>query len=77
MPTYDYKCKKCGIHFEEFQSINAEPIKVCSSCGGQVERMIGAGNGLIFKGSGFYITDYKKSKKTETKTKPKKDKVAA
>lgn len=67
MPTYEYKCKKCGISFEEFHSISAEPIKACPECGGDVVRLISAGNGLIFKGSGFYITDYKNSKRKTTK----------
>jgi putative FmdB family regulatory protein len=61
MPTYDYQCRECNHQFEEFQSITAEPLSDCPQCGGQVTRLIGTGNGLIFKGSGFYITDYKKS----------------
>ena len=62
MPTYEYLCKACGHKFEEFQSIKAEPVKVCPQCGTHaVQRMISGGNGLIFKGSGFYITDYKNS----------------
>ena len=67
MPTYDYKCTFCGHQFEVFQSISAEPLSECPVCGGKVERLIGGGNGLIFKGSGFYITDYKKEKKESTK----------
>lgn len=62
MPTYEYKCKECGHVFEKFHSINAEPVKECPVCNGNVERMIGTGIGLIFKGSGFYITDYKNKK---------------
>ena len=58
MPTYDYECKKCGI-FEKFQRITAEPIKKCPECGGPIRRLIGAGAGVIFKGSGFYATDYR------------------
>ncbi len=61
MPTYDYRCRACGHQFEAFQSIKAEPLRECPVCGGPVERLIGLGNGLIFKGSGFYITDYKKN----------------
>lgn len=60
MPTYEYKCSSCGYIFEEFQSINDEPIKICPKCGGSASRKISAGIGLIFKGSGFYITDYKR-----------------
>jgi putative FmdB family regulatory protein len=59
MPTYDYKCRRCGYNFEEFQSILAEPLKICPRCKGPVERLISPGAGLIFKGSGFYETDYK------------------
>ena len=60
MPTYDYKCKGCSNTWEEFQSITAEPTKKCPKCGkAKAERVIGAGAGLLFKGSGFYITDYR------------------
>ncbi|MBN1291990.1 MAG: zinc ribbon domain-containing protein [Candidatus Latescibacteria bacterium] len=59
MPTYEYRCKKCGHEFEEFQSMTDEPIKICPQCKGAVERLIGTGAGLIFKGSGFYTTDYR------------------
>ena len=61
MPTYDYECQKCGHQFEAFQSITAEPLKTCvkSGCRGAVKRLIGAGAGILFKGSGFYITDYR------------------
>lgn len=62
MPTYDYKCTECGHHFEMLQSISAKPIDKCPQCKGKVKRMIGSGAGVIFKGSGFYATDYKKSK---------------
>ncbi len=61
MPTYEYRCNTCSHEFEEFHSITADPIKICPECEGEVERLISAGNGLIFKGSGFYITDYKNS----------------
>lgn len=57
MPTYDHICEN-GHAFEEFQSIVAQPIEVCPICGGRAERQISGGTGLIFKGSGFYITDY-------------------
>jgi putative FmdB family regulatory protein len=60
MPTYDYICKACNHVWEEFQSITAEPTKKCPECKKKkAERQIGAGAGLIFRGSGFYITDYR------------------
>lgn len=59
MPTYEYECKSCGHTFEKFQSITARPVRACPRCGGEVTRLIGAGSGLIFKGSGFYETDYR------------------
>lgn len=61
MPTYDYRCDACSHEFEEFESITAAPLETCPKCDGRVRRLISAGNGLIFKGSGFYITDYKRS----------------
>lgn len=59
MPTYDYECNQCGHKFEAFQNMNDEPLRVCPQCGGPITRQIGAGGGIIFKGSGFYSTDYK------------------
>ena len=62
MPTYEYKCNNCGHKFEKFHSITSAPIRKCPECGkNAVERLISAGGGLIFKGSGFYITDYRDS----------------
>ena len=61
MPHYDYECQKCGYVFEVFQRITDGPVKECPKCKGRVKKLIGAGAGLIFKGSGFYITDYKKN----------------
>ena len=61
MPTYEYECQKYGYKFEKFQSMSAEPIKKCPKCNGRVERLIGKGAGIIFKGSGFPTTDYSKS----------------
>ena len=60
MPTYDYTCEACGHAFEKFQSITAAPIRKCPACGkNSVKRLIGTGAGLIFKGGGFYQTDYR------------------
>ena len=62
MPTYDYKCTQCGHDFEMFQSMSESHIKKCPECGGNVRRLVGGGSCLIFKGSGFYVTDYVKGK---------------
>jgi len=63
MPTYQYKCEDCGYTFEEFQKMSDASIEVCPKCGGKVHRIIGIGGGIIFKGAGFYVNDYKKSSK--------------
>jgi putative FmdB family regulatory protein len=60
MPTYEYVCEKCGHRFERFQAITARPIRKCPECGQSgAKRLIGVGAGIIFKGSGFYETDYR------------------
>lgn len=64
MPTYDYACEACGHRFEHLQSITEKALKKCPECGrAKLRRLIGAGAGFIFKGSGFYITDYGKDGK--------------
>ncbi len=68
MPTYDYKCLNCGFTFEHFQPMTDQPMKECPKCGGKAKRLISGGTGLIFRGSGFYITDYK-NKKSESVSK--------
>ena len=87
MPTYDYRCTACGHRFERFESINDDAAKACPKCGKKkAKRMLGTGAGLIFKGAGFYTTDYKKSsggssggeskesKESEKKSEPKEKK---
>jgi putative FmdB family regulatory protein len=82
MPTYQYQCTKCGHEFDKFQAISDKPLTVCPKelCGmkkwgkGRVKKLISAGAGLIFKGSGFYITDYRSEKYKEA---AKKDAGAA
>ena len=59
MPTYDYRCLSCKHQYEVVQKMSDSPRKRCPKCGKKVERLIGAGAGLLFKGSGFYITDYR------------------
>ena len=81
MPTYEYFCTSCGFEFEEFQSIASEPISVCPKCSEHVQRKISGGTGLIFRGSGFYITDYKNKKSKDRqpnkeKSKTNKEKVS-
>ncbi len=62
MPTYDYRCKSCGHEFEEFQTMSSDPLTMCPKCAKPtLKRLMSSGAGLIFKGSGFYLTDYKKS----------------
>src|SRR5437879_5680967 len=66
MPTYDYRCDACGHAFEQFQSMTSAPLKKCPKCGRKkLRRLIGTGAGLIFKGSGFYITDYRDKSYTD------------
>ena len=60
MPTYDYKCRGCDHRWEEFQPITSDPTQKCPGCGKKkAERVIGAGAGILFKGTGFYQTDYR------------------
>ena len=76
MPTYEYRCNECGFKFERFHSIKADPIRDCPECGkkGAVQRLISGGAGLIFKGDGFYITDYRSD---SYKSAQKKEKAAS
>lgn len=61
MPTYDYRCNACGHRFEATQPMSEKPLDICPNCGKpEVERLISPGGGFLFKGSGFYITDYRK-----------------
>ena len=63
MPTYGYECLKCGHHFDVSQGMNDKPLQKCPKCEGKVKRLIGSGAGIIFKGPGFYATDYRKQPK--------------
>lgn len=74
MPTYDYRCNECDHEFEAFQKMSDEPLTECPECKGSVKRLIGAGAGFLFKGSGFYITDYRSS---DYQAKAKKEKDSA
>lgn len=73
MPTYEYECQTCAHTFEQFQSMRAEPLKACPVCQGDLKRLIGTGGGILFKGSGFYQTDYRSAsyqKKAKEDKKP-------
>ncbi len=72
MPTYDYRCLSCGNKFEMFQYMTEKHLSSCPECGGKVKRLIGAGAGPIFKGSGFYQTDYKNSSNNSNEKSDKK-----
>ena len=76
MPTYEYQCSKCSHKFDVFQKMTDKPRAKCPRCGGKGDRLISSGSGLIFKGSGFYDTDYKKKKgsKTDAPSCPNSDK---
>jgi putative FmdB family regulatory protein len=58
VPTYEYRCNRCGYTFEQFQAMTATPVAVCPQCQGPVTRLIGGGSAIIFKGPGFHATDY-------------------
>lgn len=83
MPTYEYRCPDCGVEFERFQQMSDAKLDECPECHGQVERLISSGGALLFKGSGFYATDYRSggpssgSKESDSGTrKEKKEKSA-
>jgi len=65
MPTYDYQCDKCGNNFEKFEKMTDKPTGKCPKCGGKTHRLIAGGSAVIFKGTGFYETDYKKKQKPD------------
>ena len=69
MPTYEYQCQKCKRQHEASQSITAKPLAKCGKCGGKLKRLMGSGAGFLFKGSGFYITDYRSKSYQEAKKK--------
>lgn len=59
MPTYEYRCLNCGAEFEQFQKMTDRPLETCPECEGEVQRLISRGGGVLFKGPGFYATDYR------------------
>lgn len=75
MPTYSYYCEDCDTHFSYFQKMSESPISSCENCEGELKRLITGGTGLIFKGSGFYLTDYKDEKKSDGHVKNSDSKV--
>jgi len=66
MPTYEYECRECSHNFEAFQAMSDEPLKTCPECGKEIRRLIFGGTGVIFKGSGFYVTDKNKGRNGST-----------
>ncbi len=71
MPTYEYVCNECGHEFEEFHGINTPSISICPSCNKEsVRRKISGGGGILFKGSGFYSTDYKNTSSHKESSEP-------
>ena len=77
MPTYEYECKSCAHNFEVFQSMSDDPLKDCPECGKEIRRLIFGGTGVIFKGSGFYVTDKSSSAKKEKSSAPAKSETCA
>ena len=69
MPTYEYECQKCHKPHEAYQSITAKALTKCPKCGGRLKRLMGSGSGFLFKGSGFYITDYRSKSYQDAKKK--------
>ena len=69
MPTYEYQCQKCKRRHDVSQAITAKPLTKCAKCGGRLKRLMGSGAGFLFKGSGFYITDYRSKHYHEAKKK--------
>ena len=74
MPTYEYECTECSQRFDVFQKMTDSFLKECPKCKGKVKRLIGSGSGMIFKGSGFFATDYKKKPQDKTDKTDKKPK---
>ena len=77
MPTYEYQCQQCKKRHEAFQAITAKPLVTCPRCSGRLKRLISRGSGFLFKGGGFYITDYRSkgyqdAKKKEEQPRPSK-----
>ncbi|MCF7833513.1 MAG: zinc ribbon domain-containing protein [Candidatus Marinimicrobia bacterium] len=69
MLNYEYKCKNCGEHLTRYQNMTDEPLSICPSCGGKLVRLLSGGGGVIYKGTGFYVNDYKKKQPEKTSTK--------
>ena len=77
MPTYEYQCQRCKRKHEAFQSITAKPLTKCPRCAGKLKRLLGTGSGFLFKGGGFYITDYRSKSYQEAKKKDESSKPSS
>ena len=75
MPTYDYECSSCGHRFELFEKVHEKGPKPCPKCGKKASRQLGTGAGVIFRGSGFHVTDYRKGSSTSSSGEPAKKKT--
>ena len=75
MPTYTYRCNNCKHEYDAFQSIKDKALTKCNKCNGKVIRLIGAGAGILFKGSGFYLTDYRKDENSKNEPTKSNDKL--
>jgi len=71
MPNYEYECKDCGKHLTKFQNMSDDPLTVCPLCGGTLIRLLTGGGGVIYKGEGFYVNDYKKKESVKTPSEEK------
>ena len=75
MPTYEYRCTECGVEFERFQKMNDARIDECPECKSKVQRLISRGGGILFKGTGFYATDYRSGSPPSESKKPESSKL--
>lgn len=66
MPNYEYECKTCGKHLTKHQNMSDAPLTLCPHCGGDLVRLLSGGGGVIYKGEGFYVNDYKKKEANRT-----------
>ncbi len=71
MPNYEYKCKQCGKHLMRYQNMTDKPLEICPDCSGELVRLLSGGGGVIYKGEGFYVNDYKKKESAKVSSESK------